>query len=108
MKECDASESKSTEANTESTKNSPKITPGSSSATSSAWTWFTLALPNVCWLLAGAARLAPVGYFGPFTELEKTDGAGWFLYGQLAIKWPVSRQWKHALGLLTWLLPADC
>src|SRR6185312_9030069 len=76
IKECDAPKSKSTEARADWTRNSPKITPGASTA-SSAYTWFTFALPkDCCWLLAGAVRLASVGCFGPCTELEKTEGAG--------------------------------
>jgi hypothetical protein len=68
----------------------------------------------ICWLLLPVlllrlgTRLAPDrAGLGPFTELEKADAAGLLLvYGQLAMKCPVSWQLKHALALLlavTWL-----
>jgi hypothetical protein len=46
---------------------------------------------------------------GPFTELEKAEAVGFLAYGQLAMKCPVSRQFKHTLELLlllavTWLV----
>ena len=38
---------------------------------------------------------------GPFTVLEKADVASLFLaYGQLAMKYPISQQLKHAIALL--------
>jgi len=60
-------------------------------------------------LLRTGTRLAPVkAGLGPFTELEKAEAAGLLLaYGQLAMKCPVWRQLKQALGLLlivTWLV----
>ena len=59
-------------------------------------------------LPTGTLLALDTGGLGPFTELEKPDGAGLFLaYGQLAMECPVSRQLKHALALLlvvvTWL-----
>ena len=59
-------------------------------------------------MLRTGTRLAPdITGLGPFTELEKVEAAGLLLaYGQLAMKCPISRQWKHALTLLllvTWL-----
>jgi hypothetical protein len=49
----------------------------------------------------------PVICFDPLTELEKTDGVV-FLYGQLAMKCPVSLQLKQAFELVTWLPPVYC
>jgi hypothetical protein len=37
---------------------------------------------------------------GPFTELEKAEAVGFLVYGQLAMKCPVSRQLKHTMELL--------
>jgi hypothetical protein len=44
--------------------------------------------------------MGPVICLGPFTELEKVDGAI-FGYGQLVMKWPAYSQLKHIFGLLT-------
>jgi hypothetical protein len=41
---------------------------------------------------------------GPFTELEKAEAVGFLVYGQLAMKCPVSRQLKHTMELLLLLL----
>jgi hypothetical protein len=46
---------------------------------------------------------------GPFTELEKAEAVGFLVYGQLAMKCPISWQLKHTLELLlllavTWLV----
>jgi hypothetical protein len=106
IKEWEAPESKSIVARKDWTRNSPSTTPGASSA-SSAYTWLTLALPKDGWVLVGAPRVIPVIYFGPLMELEKTDGVA-FLYGQLAMKCPVSLQLKQAFGLVTWLPPVCC
>jgi hypothetical protein len=98
--------SKSTVARKDWTRNSSSTTPGASSA-SSAYTWLTLAFPKDGWVLAGAPRVIPVICFGPLMELEKTDGVA-FLYGQLAMKCPVSLQLKQAFWLVTWLPPVCC
>jgi hypothetical protein len=60
-------------------------------------------------LLRTGMRLAPeTRGLGPFTELEKAEVVGFLAYGQLAMKFPVSRQLKHTLELLllavTWLV----
>jgi hypothetical protein len=92
IKEWEASESKSIVARKDWIRNSPSTTTGASSA-SSAYTWLTLALPRDGCVLAGAPRVIPVICFDPLMELEKTDGVT-FLYGQLAMKCPVSLQLK--------------
>jgi hypothetical protein len=106
MNEWEAPESKSIVTRKDWTRNSPSTTPDASSA-SSAYTWLTLAFPKDGWVLEGAPRVIPVICFGPLTELEKTDGVA-FLYGQLAMKCPVSLQLKQVFGLVTWVPHACC
>jgi hypothetical protein len=106
MNEWEAPESKIIVARNNWTKNSPSTTLGASSA-SFAYTWLTLAFPKDGWVLAGAPRVIPVICFGPLIELEKTDEVA-FLYGQVAMKCPVSLHLKQTFGLVTWLPPVYC
>jgi hypothetical protein len=105
VKEWEAPESKSIVARRDWTKNSPSTTLGASSA-SFTYTWLTLALPKDGCVLVGAPRVILVICFGLLTELEKTDRVI-FLYGQLAMKCPVSLQLKLVFGLVT-SLPSFC